>query len=60
MEKVAYTNGKLANGAVYQFVAHWNVLPGDVISCPEWVTVPCGGFVVVTEVVTNNDEPEQG
>lgn len=60
MEKLAYTNGVLKNGTKYQFIAHWAVQPGDVISCPEWVTVPCGGPLVATEVVTNNNEPEQG
>lgn len=60
MAAIAYTNGVQINGSKYQFVAGWGVQVGEEIRCPDWVTVPGGGPLVVTEVVADGNEPEQG
>ena len=60
MAVIAYTNGLLRNGSRDQFVAGWDVRVGDEVSRPEWVIVPGGGPLVVTEVVDDGNAPEQG
>jgi hypothetical protein len=57
MATIAYTNGVMKSGTTYQIVAHWYVVPGDEICCPDWVTVPGGGPLVVTEVVADGNDP---
>lgn len=57
MAVIAYTNGVQINGRQDQFVAGWDVRVGDEVSRPEWVIVPGGGPLVVTEVVADGNDP---
>ena len=58
MASIAYTNGTLRNGSRYQFVTCWNVKVGEEVQGPEWVTVPDGQKLVVTEVLPDGNEPD--
>ena len=57
MAVIAYTNGLQINGRQDQFVAGWDVRVGDEVCCPDWVIVPGGGPLIVTEVVDDGNDP---
>lgn len=57
MASIAYTNGTLRNGSRFQFVACWDVKVGEEVQQPEWVAVPDGQKLVVTEVLPDGNDP---
>lgn len=56
MAYVVHTNGRLADGRPYQFIAHWAIAMGDPVQRPEWVVVPDGQPLLAVEVWSDQDE----